>query len=179
MLTFRTWWSKIEVSFIKVGESGKLKINSPNCCLFNMFIGEYSHSIDIKKRLAVPSKFRGDLKNKVVVTRGLDKCLFIYPMKVWNVLAEKLGSLPVGESGTRSFIRLMLAGAIDVDVDKQGRILIPDYLKNYAGLSKNIIIAGLYDRLEIWDENKWNEYKKNAEKNSDEIAEQLGKLGVY
>jgi MraZ protein len=144
-----------------------------------MFIGEYQHSIDQKKRLAVPSKFRGELKNKIVVTRGLDKCLFVYPMKVWEELANKLGTLPVGEAATRSFIRLMLAGAIDVEVDKQGRILIPDYLKEYAGLDRNIIIAGIYNRLEIWDETKWNDYKKGAEKNTDEIAEQLGKLGVY
>ncbi|MDP1620143.1 MAG: division/cell wall cluster transcriptional repressor MraZ, partial [bacterium] len=143
------------------------------------FIGEYSHSVDEKKRLAVPSKFRAELKSKVVVTRGLDKCLFIYTMKAWEELAGKLGTLPVGEAGTRSFTRLMLAGAVDVDVDKQGRILIPDYLKEYAGLAKNVVIAGLYNRLEIWDENKWKEYKEKAEKNSDEIAEQLGKLGVY
>lgn len=144
-----------------------------------MFIGEYLHSIDLKKRMAVPSKFRADLKNKVVVTRGLDKCLFIYPMKVWEELAGKLGTLPVGESATRSFIRLMLAGAVDVEVDKQGRILIPDFLKSYAGLNKNVIVAGIYNRLEIWDEKKWQEYKKKAEKNTDEIAEQLGKLGVF
>lgn len=144
-----------------------------------MLIGEYQHSIDLKKRLAVPSKFRSELKSKVVVTRGLDKCLFVYPMKAWEELASKLGTLPVGEAGTRSFIRLMLAGATDVDVDKQGRILIPDYLKNYAGLGKNVIVAGVYNRLEIWDEKKWEVYKKNAEKNTDAIAEQLGKLGVY
>lgn len=144
-----------------------------------MFIGEYSHTIDPKKRLAVPIKFRGELKKKVVVTRGLDKCLFIYPMNVWEELANKLGTLPVGESGTRSFIRLMLAGAIDVDVDKQGRILIPDYLKTYADLDKNVVIAGLYNRLEIWDEKKWLAYKSQAEKNTDETAEQLGKLGIY
>ncbi|MFZ2226145.1 MAG: division/cell wall cluster transcriptional repressor MraZ [Candidatus Moraniibacteriota bacterium] len=144
-----------------------------------MFIGEYQHAIDPKKRLAVPSKFRVELKNKVVVTRGLDKCLFIYPMKVWQELAEKLGSIPVGESATRSFVRLMLAGATDVEIDKQGRVLIPDYLKEYASLNRNVVIAGIYNRLEIWDELKWNEYKKSAEKNSDEIAEQLGKLGVY
>lgn len=144
-----------------------------------MFIGEYQHSIDPKKRLAVPSKFRNELKNKVVVTRGLDKCLFIYPVKVWEELANKLGTMPVGEAATRSFIRLMLAGAIDVEVDKQGRILIPDYLKEYAALDKNVVIAGIYNRLEIWDETKWSSYKKDAEKNSDEIAEQLGKLGVY
>jgi MraZ protein len=144
-----------------------------------MFIGEYLHSIDLKKRMAVPSKFRMDLKNKVVVTRGLDKCLFVYPMKVWEDIAGKLGTLPVGESATRSFIRLMLAGAVDVEVDKQGRILIPDFLKSYAGLGRNVIVAGIYNRLEIWDEKKWQEYKKKAEKNTDEIAEQLGKLGVY
>lgn len=144
-----------------------------------MLIGEYQHAIDLKKRLAVPSKFRSDLKNKVVVTRGLDQCLFIYPMKVWEELAGKLGTLPVGEAATRSFIRLQLAGAVDVEVDKQGRILIPDYLKEYAGLKRNVIVAGVYNRLEIWDENKWAVYKKNAEKNSDAIAEQLGKLGVY
>lgn len=144
-----------------------------------MFIGEYQHSIDPKKRLALPSKLRAELKNKVVVTRGLDKCLFIYPMKAWEELAGKLGTMPVGESSTRSFVRLMLAGANDCEVDKQGRILIPDYLKEYAGLDKNVIIAGLYNRLEIWDESKWNEYKKVSEKNTDEIAEQLGRLGVY
>lgn len=144
-----------------------------------MFIGEYQHSIDPKKRLALPSKLRTELKNKVVVTRGLDKCLFIYPMKAWEELASRLGTMPVGESTTRSFVRLMLAGATDCEIDKQGRILIPDYLKDYAGLDKNVIIAGLYNRLEIWDESKWNEYKKSAEKNTDEIAEQLGRLGVY
>lgn len=144
-----------------------------------MFIGEYQHSIDPKKRLALPSRFRNELKNKVVVTRGLDKCLFIYPMKVWVEIAGKLGTLPVGESATRSFIRLMLAGAIDCEIDKQGRILIPEYLKEYAGLTKNVIVAGVYNRLEIWNETSWVAYKKNAEKNSDEIAEQLGKLGVY
>lgn len=115
----------------------------------------------------------------MVVTRGLDKCLFVYPMKVWQELAEKLGAIPVGESATRSFVRLMLAGATDVEIDKQGRVLIPDYLKDYAGLDRNVVIAGIYNRLEIWDEKKWNEYKQNAEKNTDEIAEQLGKLGVY
>ena len=144
-----------------------------------MFIGEYQHNVDPKKRLSLPSKFRGELGRKVVVTRGLDKCLFVYPMKVWEEIAGKLGSLPVGESTTRSFIRLMLAGATDVEVDGQGRVLIPDYLKSYAGLHKNVTVAGLYNRLEIWDETKWKTYKTKAEKNTDEIAEQLGKLGVY
>lgn len=144
-----------------------------------MFIGEHQHSIDPKKRLALPSKFRKELGKKIVVTRGLDKCLFIYPIKVWQELAEKLGTLPMGESGTRSFVRVMLAGATDVDVDSQGRILIPDYLKEYAGLDKNVTVAGLFNRLEIWDEKKWESYSESAIKNTDEIAEQLGKLGIY
>lgn len=144
-----------------------------------MFIGEYSHLIDAKKRVAIPSKFRAELKNKAVITRGLDNCLFVYPLKTWEDLADKLGKLPVGEAGTRSFIRLMLAGAVDVDIDKQGRVLVPDYLKQYAGLNKNIVVVGVYNRLEIWDLAKWNKYKRGAEKQTDKIAEQLGKLGVY
>jgi MraZ protein len=144
-----------------------------------MFIGEYQHNLDPKKRLALPSKFRKELGSTVVVTRGLDKCLFVYPAKVWKELAEKLGNLPMGESTTRSFVRLMLAGAIDSDIDSQGRVLLPEYLKQYAGLSRNVVVAGLFNRLEIWDERKWNIYKAGAEKNSDKIAEQLGKLGIY
>ncbi|HBR72072.1 MAG TPA: cell division/cell wall cluster transcriptional repressor MraZ, partial [Candidatus Moranbacteria bacterium] len=142
-------------------------------------IGEYQHNIDAKKRVALPSKFRKELGKKVVVTRGLDKCLFVYPLKTWEELAEKLGTLPMGESGTRSFVRLMLAGAIDVDLDGQGRVLLPEYLKEYAGLNRNVIVAGLFNRLEIWDEEKWQAYRNGAEANTDEIAEQLGKLGIY
>lgn len=144
-----------------------------------MFIGEYSHSIDPKRRVAMPSRFRTELGSRVVVTRGLDSSLFVYPMKVWEVLAEKLGNLPIGEASTRSFTRLQLAGAADVELDSQGRILIPDYLKNFAGLKKNVIVVGLYNRLEIWDEAKWKSYKQGAEKNTGKIAEELGKLGVY
>ncbi|MDH4330128.1 MAG: division/cell wall cluster transcriptional repressor MraZ [Candidatus Moranbacteria bacterium] len=144
-----------------------------------MFIGEYQHSIDPKKRMAIPSRFRGELGGTVVITRGLDKCLFVYPLKVWEELAEKLGNLPMGEANTRSFVRLMLAGATDVEIDKQGRILIPDYLKEYAGFDKNIIVVGLFNRIEVWSEDKWSKYKNEAEENNDEIAEQLGKLGIY
>ncbi|HEX8974428.1 MAG TPA: division/cell wall cluster transcriptional repressor MraZ [Patescibacteria group bacterium] len=144
-----------------------------------MFIGEYNHSVDPKKRLALPSKFRKELGKQVVVTRGLDKCLFVYPMKTWKELAEKLGTLPMGESTTRSFVRLMLAGAVDADVDSQGRVLLPDYLKEYAGIDRAVTIAGLFNRLEIWDEEKWRNYRNKAEENTDEVAEQLGKLGIY
>lgn len=144
-----------------------------------MFIGEYTHSIDAKKRLSLPSRVRNELGGRVVITRGLDQCLFVYPIKTWEMIAEKLGSMPVGESGTRSFVRLMLAGAVDTEVDSQGRILIPDYLKEYAGLSKDVIVAGLWNRLEIWDEARWKQYKEKAEENSERIAEDLGKIGAY
>ncbi len=153
--------------------------NSIKLGITNMLIGEYLHTIDNKKRLAVPAKLRDKIGKKAVITRGLDNCLFLYPLKEWEALAEKLSKLPVGQGDTRSFIRLMLAGASEVEMDSLGRILIPDYLKNYAELKKDIVIAGLYNRLEIWDKEKWSLYKENAGRNSEEIAEKLGELGVY
>ena len=143
-----------------------------------MFIGEYNHNLDNKGRLAVPVKFRDDLKKGAVVTKGLDGCLFLYTMSEWKILAEKLSKLPISQSNTRAFARLMLAGAMDVQIDKQGRIVLPDYLRKYATLKKKIIINGLYNRLEIWDENGWEKYKKITEKESGDIAEKLGELGV-
>lgn len=144
-----------------------------------MFIGEYQHNLDNKKRVAVPAKFRKYFKKGVVITKGLDGCLFVYPLKEWQKIADRLGSLPVGEKGTRSFIRLVLAGAVDGKLDAQGRILIPDYLKDYAHLKRQVTIAGLFNRLEIWDSRAWEKYKQQAEKNQDEVAERLGQLGMY
>ena len=143
-----------------------------------MFIGEYNHNLDNKGRIAVPVKFRDDLKKGAVVTKGLDGCLFLYTMSEWKILAEKLSKLPISQSNTRAFARLMLAGAMDVQVDKQGRIILPDYLRKYATLKKKVIINGLYNRLEIWDENNWEKYKEVTEKESGDIAEKLGELGV-
>lgn len=144
-----------------------------------MFIGEYSHVIDAKKRLAIPSKLRKELGERAVVTRGLDSCLFIYPQVAWEKLVVKLGELPMGQGDTRSFIRLLLAGAQEVELDALGRVLIPDYLKAYAGLTRRVVIAGVYDRLEVWDAERWQHYKTTAERNTDAIAEKLGELGVY
>ena len=147
--------------------------------IFGMgFIGEYSHSLDTKGRLAVPAKFRKKLASGAVVTRGLDNCLFLYVREEWTKLAEKLASLPISQAKSRAFSRLMLAGAMDVKMDKQGRILIPDYLRHYARLGKQAVIAGLYNRLEIWDAELWNKYKAVTEKDSTEIAEAMGELGV-
>lgn len=143
-----------------------------------MFIGEYALTIDEKGRLAVPKKFRDEMKKGMVVTRGIDNCLFVYPMTEWNKLAEKISQLPLSQKNTRAFARLMLAGAMDVSLDTQGRIILPDYLRAYAKTTKKVVIAGLLNRLEIWDEAAWNQYKKNTESKSEEISEQLGTLGV-
>lgn len=143
-----------------------------------MFIGEYQASIDEKGRVSVPAKFRAALKNKVVVTRGLDNSLFLYSMDEWKKLAEKLSSLPIATANTRAFSRLMLAGAMDCEIDKQGRIIIPGYLKEFARIGKKAVIAGLYNRIEIWSEELWTAYKQQTEAASNQIAEQLGSLGV-
>lgn len=143
-----------------------------------MLIGEYKHALDPKKRLSIPVKLRKEIGDRAVLTRGLDNCLFLFPMKEWEQLAEKLGKLPFGQQDTRSFVRLLLSGASEVEIDQLGRILVPDFLKNYAALKKTVIIAGLFNRLEIWDDSRWNDYKNDIEKNSDRIAEKLGELGV-
>ena len=143
-----------------------------------MFIGEYQATIDEKGRISIPAKFRAQLKNKVVVTRGLDNSLFLYDVQEWKKLAEKLASLPISTANTRAFSRLMLAGAMDCDVDKQGRIILPLYLKEFSKINKKIIFAGLYNRIEVWSEELWSIYKAQTEKESNNIAEQLGSLGV-
>ncbi len=143
-----------------------------------MFIGEYKHSIDNKGRVAVPSKFRSAFQNGIIVTRGLDHCLFLYEKSEWEIFAKKLIALPVAQSNSRAFVRLMLAGAMEVDVDAQGRILLPDYLREYANLKKQSVIAGLYNRIEIWDEASWQKYKTKTESSGDDIAEKLGQLGI-
>jgi MraZ protein len=144
-----------------------------------MLIGEYLHTIDQKNRLSVPSKFRKTLGSTVIVTRGLDQCLFLYSVAQWEVLAEKLSSLPWGKAEHRSFIRLMVAGATDIDIDSLGRILVPDYLKAHAGLDKDAMIVGLYNRVEIWRPDSWNEYREGATKDAERIAEKLGDVGMY
>ena len=143
-----------------------------------MFIGEYKHTIDTKKRLSIPSKFRKELEGSAVITRGLDNCLIIYPVKEWDKMAKKLESLPTSQIEARNFARIILSGASECELDKLGRILIPDFLKNYADLKKNVSILGLSNRIEIWDEEKWQEYKKKTEMSVGDIAEKLKELGV-
>lgn len=143
-----------------------------------MFIGEYRHSIDTKKRLALPARFRKELGKRVIVTRGFENCLVVYPEKEWGIVTEKLERLPTSQVGARSFNRIILAGAMEAGLDKLGRILIPDYLKKYAGLKKNVIICGLSNKLEVWDVQKWETYKKKVEKDIGNVAEKLGELGI-
>ncbi len=144
-----------------------------------MLIGEYIHRLDPKKRLAIPAKFRKDFEGKAVITKGLDQCLVLYPLSEWERVAESLGKLPTGQSENRSFVRDIFSGATDVEIDSLGRILIPEYLKKFAGLAEKVVVVGVYKRLEIWNEEKWNEYKSRIEKQTDVLAEKLGQLGVY
>ncbi|OGZ00487.1 MAG: cell division/cell wall cluster transcriptional repressor MraZ [Candidatus Liptonbacteria bacterium RIFCSPLOWO2_01_FULL_53_13] len=143
-----------------------------------MLLGEYHHNLDTKGRMALPAKFRDKISAGAIITRGLDRCLFVFAPAEWQVLAEKLIALPLAQANSRAFVRLMLAGASDVELDAQGRILIPDYLRKYAGLKKEVVVAGLYNRAEVWDKEEWARYKEKTEGASDEIAEKLSELGI-
>lgn len=138
-----------------------------------MFIGEYNHTIDEKGRLAIPAKFRALLKNGGVVTKGLDNCLFLYTKKEWQQIAERLSSLPFNKANDRALARHFLAGAMDLDFDTQGRLNLPEYLRDFANLKKKVIVAGLYNRLEIWNESAWKTYREKMDKESNTIAEAL------
>lgn len=144
-----------------------------------MLIGEYRHNIDAKKRVAVPAKFRREIGEKAVITKGQEKCLLVYPVGEWEKVAEKLSQLPTGSADNRNFLRVLLSGATEVDIDALGRILIPDYLKDFAELKDKAVIAGLYKKLEIWNEDNWNAHKAKIENQADALAEKLGELGVY
>lgn len=143
-----------------------------------MFIGEYNHSLDEKGRMNMPVKFRSTLAGGAVITRGLDHCLFVYPKQEWETMAAKLAALPITQKNSRAFARLMLAGAWDVELDSQGRVMLPEYLRQYAGIEKHVVVAGLYNRIELWDEDAWQEYKAATEQESDAIAESMGALGI-
>lgn len=142
--------------------------------LLTMFIGEYRHTLDAKNRLSLPAKFRKELGSSVIVTRGLDHCLFVYPKAAWKKEAQKFAAHSAGGAAGRAFARLMLAGANEADVDSAGRILVPDYLKSYAVLSGKCVVAGVSDRVELWDETAWEAYTKDIERDADSFAETLG-----
>jgi MraZ protein len=143
-----------------------------------MLIGEYKHTLDPKKRLSLPSKWRKELGSELVITRGLDNCLFVYPLKEWEKITEKISELPLGQADTRSFNRFFLSGATEVEVDSVGRILVPDFLKEFGKLESSVVLAGIYNRIEIWDEKRWETYKSSIEQQADALAEKLGEIGV-
>jgi len=143
-----------------------------------MLIGEYKHTLDDKKRISIPSKFRVLLGKKVVVTHGLDNCLFIYQIKEWEKIAAKLGELGMGQADRRGFNRFLLSGATEISIDSVGRILIPEYLKDFAKIKSKVVFAGVFNRVEIWNEEIWENYKKQVLKNADQVAERLGEIGA-
>ncbi|MES2214359.1 MAG: division/cell wall cluster transcriptional repressor MraZ [Patescibacteria group bacterium] len=143
-----------------------------------MFIGEYTHTVDEKKRISLPSKFKAELGKKVVVTRGLDNCLFLFPHKTWQVIAKEMSKLDVKQADARGFSRFMFSGASEIDVDSMGRILIPDYLREFGDLKTPVVFAGVSDRIEIWNERRWDTYKKRIESQADMMAEKLGTIGI-
>ncbi len=126
----------------------------------------------------MPSKFRKELGKKVIVTRGLDTCLFVYSQKEWKTFSEKLGELSMGQSNTRAFNRFLLGGAVEVEIDSAGRILIPDFLKEFANLETKVIVAGIANRVELWNEANWNTYQASVQNQADELAEKLGAIGM-
>ena len=136
-----------------------------------MFIGEYLHTLDPKNRISLPAKFRKELGRSVVVTRGLDHCLYVYPTRAWEGQAKKHAAGANGTAAGRGLARLFLAGAMEVDVDSAGRVLIPDHLKSFAGLAVKAVVAGLADRVEIWEEGAWQKYTATIERDADALAE--------
>jgi MraZ protein len=143
-----------------------------------MLIGEFTHTLDDKKRISLPTKLRKELGKSIVVAPGLDSCLFLFTKKDWTDIAEKLSSGSMLEQNTRSFSRYLFGQAMELPVDSAGRILVPENLRNLAGLTQKVVLIGVKTRMEIWSEEKWNSYKKEVEGGVDAIASTLGNLGV-
>lgn len=143
-----------------------------------MLIGKYTHDLDPKKRLTLPSKWRGDLGKKVVVTSGLDNSLFVFPITEWESVAQKLSQGGFGNQDSRSFNRFILGNAFETDVDASGRIVIPDSLKSFARLSEKVVLVGMYSRLELWDETAWEASIAKVNGEADALASKLSDLGI-
>ena len=141
-----------------------------------MFMGEYNHTIDAKGRLIIPSKFREALGSEFVLTKGLDGCLFVFPMKEWEAFEEKLRSLPLIDKNARKFSGFFLAGASTCELDKQGRILVPGTLREFAQMDKEVVLTGMLDRIEVWSKEQWLE--NNAYDDMDDIAQSMQELGL-
>ena len=145
---------------------------------WEMFLGHYYHTIDEKNRVVIPSSFRGEIFGKVYLTQGMEKCIFLYPEEVWDKLYQKITALSLTRKETREFSRFFLANAIYLDLDGQGRIVLPDYLKNYAEINRQVVWVGVGERLEIWAEEIWKPYHEEMEKKFSEITEQIVDTGI-
>ncbi|MEG1705829.1 MAG: division/cell wall cluster transcriptional repressor MraZ [Clostridia bacterium] len=143
-----------------------------------MLLGEYNHNIDEKGRTSIPAKFRSDLGDSFIVTKGLDTCLFIYSKEEWTTFETKLKSLPLTNPNARNFIRFFFSGATECEIDKQGRINIPQNLRDYACLEKDLTIVGVSTRVEIWNREKWNSYTSSENMDMNEVAIQMSNLGI-
>ncbi|QEK11944.1 division/cell wall cluster transcriptional repressor MraZ [Crassaminicella thermophila] len=143
-----------------------------------MFIGEYFHTIDTKGRVIIPSKFREELGEKFIITKGLDNCLFVYPQEEWKNLENKLKQLPLTSRDARAFVRFFFSGATECELDKQGRITIPPNLRNHAKVDKEIVTIGVSTRVEIWSKQQWELYNETADLSYDDIAEKMVELGI-
>jgi len=162
----------------KTAQTSKFLALSQRNIKRNMLIGEHLHTLDTKKRISLPAKFRKELGKKIIITRGLDRCLFIYSEKEWKKFAEKLEGLSFGKTDSRDFKRYFMGGASEIDIDGSGRILIPDNLKELADLKTKVVVTGVSERVELWDEEVWNKYKAGIEKKADQLAEKLGDVGM-
>lgn len=143
-----------------------------------MFIGEYRHSIDDKSRVSLPAKFKKELGKKVFVTRGLDNCLFLFTTSTWQTISDESAKHGHMQMDSRGFNRFLFSGAVEVDVDAMGRILIPDYLREFAKLKSTVVFAGVHNRIEIWQDKLWDAYKKRIESQAEDMAEKLGAVGL-
>jgi len=143
-----------------------------------MLIGEYTHAIDEKNRVSLPAKFRTEMGKKLVICPGLDNCLWVFTVKEWKRFSENLAESQMFLSDNRRFNRFILGGAVEADVDSNGRILVPDFLKSRAGLKSKVALIGVETRVEIWDEDAWKIYKTEVEKEADALAEKLGQVGM-
>lgn len=144
----------------------------------NVFIGEFQHSLDNKGRLIIPSKFREGLGERFVLTKGLDNCLFVYPLSEWHNFEEKLKTLPLTSRDARAFVRFFFSGATECELDKQGRILLPANLREYSGIEKDAVVIGVSTRVEIWSLEEWNRYNSDTIMGYDKIAERMEQLGI-
>jgi len=141
-------------------------------------MGQYEHTIDAKGRVIIPAKFRGELGDRFVLTKGLDNCLFVYSLEEWKNIEAKLKTLPLTKKDARAFTRFFLAGAVECEIDKQGRILIPANLREHAKIEKDVIFIGVSTRVEIWSKEVWEEYSNNTDVSFEEIAEHLDELNI-